>query len=1279
MNGLLFVADDNRLGATPQNNRVVIFDTGKIPSRYADPAAWPFQPSSRCYLCGYGADSLLGQANFVSTNSGRSNVPTAAAGSMNHPVAVATDNVHFAVADSDNNRVLLWNSIPLQPSTPPDVVLGQSNFTSFQTPQPVNANALRGPQGVWIQNGKVFVADTSNYRVLIWNSFPTQNNQPADVVLGQPNFQSANHPPSTSDSPATTASQLLNPVSVTSDGTRLFISDLGANRVLIWNSIPTTNAAPADVVLGQAGMTTSNPNNSPAVCAAVGTGTTGAPVFPVRCEATLNFPRFALASGGRFFIADSGNDRVLVYNSIPTTSGAKADNVLGQPDFFNDIVTNTAASIATTTIDNTSAVDTLQSPTALASDGTNLYVADPYNRRVLQFTPGDISLPDNSALNWASEIIRQEGVVAFALVGTITANDTATVTIAGTAYTYTVKTGDTLTSIIQGVVAAINAGAGDPNVQAVLGASGTNTIYLSSKQSGLAFDAISLAASTSNTANVVATTSGGYLTAGTSATGAPGMLIEINAPAGTTFTSNSVVSPTPAKAGGTLPTTLAGVQVFVDGQPAGLLGVSPSQIVAQLSYAFGDRSSVSIYVKSLQADGSTIVSNATPMYIAPANPGLFNAQAFSGQPRPWPAYGALHQLGNPTAVVSIDGSIKAGDIATITIAGKAYNYTVVAADSLATITQNLVNQINGAPDPNVTASVGAAFTRVVLTSIQPGAAGNGISVGGSVNTGASVTVTAYTNTTCCNVPSGQPLSAASPAVPGETIVLLGSGLGGLSNDASIVGQGYSGNAYNGQVPNTARQSVSATMGGVTAQIVSAGLPLYSYGIYQVQMIVPSTLTANPVTQVYIAQNAFISNTVTIPVTNPGTSVSAPPTTIPVPTPPFTVPGSGLRTAQVVISPSSLVFASQAIAGLGPKTQLIDVRNLSPTDTPITAMYLAGANPSDYSFVSNCGSAVPHDSGCLIAVTYTPGTTAASTATLVMWSGANASAPQTIMLHGTTVSTFEIVNYATRAALDLPGSPTANEAQVRPNTLLATVSQRWTLVPIGPNQYNIRNLGTGKMLDVRNGSLDEGAVMQQYDGNGSDAQVFSLTLAPSGGYYIVRVRTGKALDVSGAAIIQSTFTGGTSQQWRLQSFQAVNIRNAATNSVLDLTDGSTSNFAYIQQLNPTGGMAQQFYIIPVDDTYQMLVSVLSGKVLEVANGSNASGAEIQQNDPTGAANQLWAVIPANLTSFAIVNKQSARALEIPGPSAANFVHVRQNDYVKASNQQWYLDEATAPGQ
>ena len=121
---------------------------------------------------------------------------------------------------------------------------------------------MRGPQGVWIQNGKLYVADTQNNRVLIFNQIPTSNGAAADVVLGQPNITTFVEPDLTQQTNNATASLLLNPVSVTSDGVHLFVTDLGYNRVLIWNSIPSTNAAPADVVVGQPDMISSIANNA---------------------------------------------------------------------------------------------------------------------------------------------------------------------------------------------------------------------------------------------------------------------------------------------------------------------------------------------------------------------------------------------------------------------------------------------------------------------------------------------------------------------------------------------------------------------------------------------------------------------------------------------------------------------------------------------------------------------------------------------------------------------------------------------------------------------------------------------------------------------------------------------------------------------------------------------------------------------------------------------------------------------------------------------------------
>ncbi len=102
---------------------------------------------------------------------------------------MASDGVRLAVADTDNNRVLIWNSIPVSNNRPRPMWCWVSRISrAARVAQPPTASSLRGPQGVWIQDGKLFVADTFNNRVLIWNSIPTSNGKAADVVVGQPDF-----------------------------------------------------------------------------------------------------------------------------------------------------------------------------------------------------------------------------------------------------------------------------------------------------------------------------------------------------------------------------------------------------------------------------------------------------------------------------------------------------------------------------------------------------------------------------------------------------------------------------------------------------------------------------------------------------------------------------------------------------------------------------------------------------------------------------------------------------------------------------------------------------------------------------------------------------------------------------------------------------------------------------------------------------------------------------------------------------------------------------------
>jgi uncharacterized protein (TIGR03437 family) len=871
-NNTLFVVDSNHIQATPVLNRVMIYQN--ISSYVLNPTTAIPQQGQRCAVCiggdnvggNNGAASLvLGQPDFVTT------AINVGANGLRTPTGIATNGQILAVADTDNNRVLIWNSIPTVIGQPADLVLGQSNFTNGNVG--LDAKSFRGPQGVWIQGNQFFVADTQNHRVMIWNNIPTTNDQPADLVLGEPNFNTA--PASTVSDTTPTASNMFSPVSVTSDGQRLFVTDLGHNRVLIWNTIPTQTQQAADIEIGQPNMTSELPNNAfsgmtatsatdttnketPVLCNTVTSfDAANNPIYPARCGSTLDFPRFALSDGQHLFVADGGNDRILVYNSIPTQNGQRADEIIGQPDEFSDQVTDSTNTFLLDANVLSSSPATIRSPLALAWDGANLYATDPYDRRVLAFTVGTPNIPINGITNAFSLTTYAVGAVNFA--NTITAKDTVTITINGTAYTYTVVSGDSLLSVIQNfanIINGIGGGTPDPNVVARPNP-GFDELVLTAKAGGAAGNSVTLAVTTSTSATITVTASGANLSGGANAAEiAPGTLITING----SNLADAAAAATP-DANGNYPSILGGVELYIDGMRAPLLYVSPTQINAQMPFEVNDSNGVSAYIRTTHNDGSVTATTAIAIPIVPENPGIL-AEA-GADPRPAMAF---HASSNASALVSVDGSIVAGNTATVMIEDRNYPYTIQDGDTLATIRDALIATIDSNPDEKVIATAAGQFTRIVLTAKVAGPDGNGIAVAASASSGASVVVTALNLATCCASVAGAPVTADNPAIPGEVISLYATGLG-LTQAPNGSFPNNTGQAYNGP-PNTAFTPVdNVQAGGSTANVISSGLKPGLLGIYEVQIQLPSSLTTNPFTQVYIAQNIFTSNIVTIPVVN----------------------------------------------------------------------------------------------------------------------------------------------------------------------------------------------------------------------------------------------------------------------------------------------------------------------------------------------------------------------------------------------------------------------------
>ena len=274
--------DNNGDGATsPSENSKQDRDEEKNMGSWYDLSIYEYSPSYSVATSngktGYGlnetGDILLSGYGF--DNAGGAN-------KLNHPVSISANYGKLAVTDRFNNRVLIWNTIPSS-NTPPDLVLGQANFTTHNSGTGLNNMDFPG-QVIITPDGKVLVADSDNNRVLVWTSFPASSGQSADYALPITNYVNFGDSwpwgvwsdgtkvvvtatvakavlfwntfpgPSTSPDVVLTSSQVGTPRSILSDGNYVMLGDENANGPCIgsngtrsthvWTSWPTSSRDP---------------------------------------------------------------------------------------------------------------------------------------------------------------------------------------------------------------------------------------------------------------------------------------------------------------------------------------------------------------------------------------------------------------------------------------------------------------------------------------------------------------------------------------------------------------------------------------------------------------------------------------------------------------------------------------------------------------------------------------------------------------------------------------------------------------------------------------------------------------------------------------------------------------------------------------------------------------------------------------------------------------------------------------------------------------------------
>ncbi len=344
-NQLLYVPEGNTNGGQP-NHRVSIWNV-----------------ASGTIANGENASDGLGALD-VSDNpvwsKGRfltDNAPDSGRG-ISFPAGVVVDTTHHRlfVDDANGYRILVFpldssNNLSSHVATN---VIGALTLSSLGPASTTQQYFAASPYGVEYDsvNDRLFVSDSANNRVLVFNTATITNGMNASYVLGQPVFTSATS--------STSQSGMKNPRTISYDSVnnRLFVADGDNNRVLIYDVNPATitNGENASYVLGQTVFTTA-------------TSTTSQSGMNLPWGVTYN------STTSYLMVADLSNNRVLFFNTDPAiiSNGMNASYVLGQPTF--------ASSSSHTTQSGFNAPVTAM----WDNDSNQIYVSDYANSRVMVF------------------------------------------------------------------------------------------------------------------------------------------------------------------------------------------------------------------------------------------------------------------------------------------------------------------------------------------------------------------------------------------------------------------------------------------------------------------------------------------------------------------------------------------------------------------------------------------------------------------------------------------------------------------------------------------------------------------------------------------------------------------------------------------------------------------------------------------------------------------------------------------------------------------------------
>ncbi|WP_246880138.1 RICIN domain-containing protein [Bacillus suaedae] len=186
---------------------------------------------------------------------------------------------------------------------------------------------------------------------------------------------------------------------------------------------------------------------------------------------------------------------------------------------------------------------------------------------------------------------------------------------------------------------------------------------------------------------------------------------------------------------------------------------------------------------------------------------------------------------------------------------------------------------------------------------------------------------------------------------------------------------------------------------------------------------------------------------------------------------------------------------------------------------------------------------------------------------------------------------------------------------------------------GFSNIGIRVTGTSSSNMINDNIIDTaGTLVSIESGSNNTNNRNSNFFSGNGRFSFENRQSGKLLEVGnadmtdGANVNQWAQTNCSCQQWNLveNNDGYFGIVNANSGKALDVYNGNTTDGANVVQWTHHGGQMQQWKLKPNSAGYFMLINRNSGKALDVEGKSVSDGGNVVQWTSNSGANQQWAI-------------------------------------------------------